>query len=337
MIKKNTKPTVLIILDGWGLTKKNKGNAIALANTPNIDKYWKQYPHTKLLTHGRHVGLPDTQEGNSEAGHENIGAGRVVKQDSIAINNAIDNGTFFKNTAFLEAIKHLKKYKTKMHIMGLLSNEVSAHASPEHIYALLKLAEKQGIKKVFLHLFTDGRDSSQHAAIDYLKKLEQSFCNSEKIATLAGRIYAMDRKKKWENIKKVYDAMVLGEGEKAQSTSEAILRGYNRGNTDEFIEPTIIMNGKKPTALIEDDDIVFFFNLRSDRARQLTKTFVQPDFEKKNPGSFKRKKMPKNIRFAAMSDFGPDLPHIRISHIFLMVAMRTQLLEKKGFESLLLM
>lgn len=310
MNKKIKKPTVLIILDGWGLAKKSKGNAIALAKTPNMDKYWKQYPHAKLLTHGPHVGLPGMQEGNSEAGHENLGAGRIVEQDSIAINEAIESGTFFKNTAFLEAIKHLKKYKTSLHIMGLLSSEVSAHAYPEHIYAILKLAEQQKIKNVFLHLFTDGRDSSQHSAIKYLKKLEQSFCNGEKIATISGRVYAMDRKKKWENTKKVYEAVVLAKGEQANSTSEAILRAYDRGDTDEFIEPTVILEKKKPVASVRDDDIIFFFNLRSDRARQLTKVFVQSDFEKKNPGSFARKKMPKNIRFVAMSDFGPDLPHV---------------------------
>jgi 2,3-bisphosphoglycerate-independent phosphoglycerate mutase len=309
-MKKNIKPTVLIILDGWGLAKKNKGNAIALAKTPNFDKYWRDYPHAKILTYGPNAGLPDMQEGNSEAGHENLGAGRVVKQDSVYINDSIIDGTFFKNTAFLEAIKHLKKYKTRMHLMGLLSNEVSAHAYPDHIYALLELAKRYKIDQIFLHLFTDGRDSSQHAAIEYLKKLANKFKNGEKVASLTGRAYAMDRKKDWHKIKKVYEAIVLGRGEKSSSPSEAILRAYNRGDTDEFVEPTVIMENKKPVALISDNDIVFFFNLRSDRARELTKALVQADFETKNSRSFKRVKPPKNIRFVAMTDFGPDLPHV---------------------------
>lgn len=309
-MKKNTKPTVLIILDGWGLAKKNKGNAIALAQTPNFDKYWKEYPHAKLLTHGPYAGLPDMQEGNSEAGHENIGAGRVIKQDSVFINDAIEDGRFFKNTAFREAIKHLKKYNTRMHVMGLLSNEVSAHAYPEHIYALLELAEREKIDKVFLHLFTDGRDSAQHKAIEYLKNLENKFTNGEQIATLVGRAYAMDRKKDWNKVKRVYEMMVLGKGEQAESANEAILRAYDRGDTDEFVEPTVIVKNKKTVGLIQDNDIVFFFNLRSDRARQLTKVFAQDAFEKVNPGSFKRTKMPKNIRFVAMTDFGPDLSHV---------------------------
>ncbi|PIP17446.1 MAG: phosphoglycerate mutase (2,3-diphosphoglycerate-independent) [Parcubacteria group bacterium CG23_combo_of_CG06-09_8_20_14_all_35_9] len=303
-------PFVLIILDGWGLAPPNRGNAVTLAKTPGMNSLWEKYPHSTLVAYGEKVGLPDGQDGNSEAGHMNLGAGRIVKQDSVYIAEDIKDRTFFKNTAFREAIKHLRKYKTKLHLMGLLSGNQSAHMSPEHLYALLELAKREGLDPVILHLFTDGRDSSQHAAINLLKKLEASFKNKEKIATISGRFYAMDRKKVWRRIEKVYNAMVLGEGERAKSAEGAIVRAYNRGQTDEFIPPTVIERNGKLNGLIQDNDIIFFFNLRSDRARELTKTFVQEHFSELNPGAFERKKMPKNIRFVAMTDFGPDLPHV---------------------------
>ncbi len=303
-------PVTLVILDGWGLAPASKGNAVTRAHTPVMDALWRQFPHAQLLTHGPYAGLPDNQEGNSEAGHINLGAGRVVTQDSVYINSAIADGTFYKNTAFKEAIKHLRKYKTSLHLMGLLSNEKSAHVTPEHIYALLDLAAREKITKIFLHLFTDGRDSSQHAALDLLTKLEARFKNGEKIASICGRAYAMDRKKKWAHVKLAYQAIVHGLGEQVSSAKEAILRAYDRGDTDEFILPSTICSQGRPIGPIQDNDIVFFFNLRSDRARELTKAFVQPDFETINPGAFKRGRAPRNIRFVAMTDFGPDLPHI---------------------------
>jgi 2,3-bisphosphoglycerate-independent phosphoglycerate mutase len=314
MSKKEKKPTVLIILDGWGVAPPGPGNAVTLAKTPTMTALWNEFPHTLLFAHGKSVGLPGEQEGNSEAGHMNLSAGWIVKQDAIYINESIKDGTFFKNTAFLEVLKHAKKYNTKIHIMGLLSNGESAHSYPDHLYALLKLLYEQDTQKIFLHLFTDGRDSSRFAAIKLLPKLKTHFYNNEKIATIMGRFYAMDRIKRWSRIEAAYNAMVLGEGVVAESAEAAISSAYNRGETDEFIMPTVIAENHKPLATIDDNDIIIFFNLRSDRAREITKTFVQKDFTEKNFGSFKRKKVAQNIRFAAMTDFGPDLPHIMTAY-----------------------
>jgi len=310
MPKIKIKPTVLVILDGWGIAPPRPGNAVALAKTPTMAALWNEFPHTTLAAHGRMVGLPGYQEGNSEAGHMNLSAGWVVKQDALYINESIRDGTFFKNTAFIEALKHAKKYNTKVHIIGLLSNGESAHSYPDHLYALLELAHGQGMEKIFLHLFTDGRDSARFAAIKLLPKLKMHFHGNEKVASIMGRFYAMDRIKNWPRIEAAYNAMVLGEGIIAESEEAAISSAYNRGETDEFITPTVIVRDHKPIATIDDNDVIIFFNLRSDRAREITKTFIQKDFTGKNRSSFKRKKVAQNIRFAAMTDFGPDLPHI---------------------------
>ncbi|MDD5290820.1 MAG: 2,3-bisphosphoglycerate-independent phosphoglycerate mutase [Patescibacteria group bacterium] len=304
--KKNNLPMILIILDGWGLAKPNKGNAVTLAETPTMNGISKKYPFTELHAHGRYVGLPPKQDGNSEAGHMNIGAGRVVEQDAVKISKSINDGTFFKNTAFLEAIKHAGANKSKMHLMGMLSNGMSAHSEPDHILALLTLLQKEKINNIYLHLFTDGRDSPKYAALKLIEDMERSFKNREQIATIIGRFYAMDRKKKWERTKMAYDALLLGKGHQAESARAAISESYNKGDNDEFIEPYIINQAGR----IEDGDSVIFFNLRSDRARQLAKVFVQKDFNDDNPGSFKRSKVLKNLCFVAMTDFGPDLDSI---------------------------
>ncbi|MFH1536414.1 MAG: 2,3-bisphosphoglycerate-independent phosphoglycerate mutase [Patescibacteria group bacterium] len=300
-------PIVLTIMDGWGIAKPNKGNAILLAKTPNLDKLQSKYSSTTLIASGSKVGLPVGQDGNSEAGHMNIGAGRIVEQDAVAINHNIYDGTFYKNPAFMSAINHVKNHNSKIHLMGLLTDGMSAHAFPDHLYALLDLLSQKKIKKIYLHLFTDGRDSPQHEAIKYLRALIKSFKNGEKIATITGRFYAMERNKRWGITKQAYELLTLGKAKyQAQDAIGAVLQGYNRKNTDEFIEPTLIdKNG-----LIEENDSIIYFNLRSDRTRQLTKAFVQKDFNKKNPGSFIRKKTFNNLLFIAMTDFGPDLDHI---------------------------
>ncbi|MDD4607020.1 MAG: 2,3-bisphosphoglycerate-independent phosphoglycerate mutase [Patescibacteria group bacterium] len=310
IVKSKLSKAVLIILDGWGIAPAGLGNAISLAKTPTMDQISRDFPYTQLIAHGQRVGLPDNQDGNSEAGHMNIGAGRIVKQDAVYINRAIKDKTFFKNTAFKEALKHLKKYKTRCHIMGLLSASESAHADPGHLKALLELVRQNKVKNTFLHLFTDGRDSSQHEALNLIKKLEKELKPNEQIASITGRYYAMDRKKNWHNIKLVYNALVLGRGDRVHNSQEAITKAYNREQTDEYILPSVIVKRNKPLGLIQDDDIIIFFNLRSDRARELTKTFVQPNFEEINPHSFKRQRIARNIRFVAMTDFGPDLPYI---------------------------
>lgn len=307
------KSTVLIVMDGWGIAKEDpKSNPINPEHTPFFYDCLKKYPHTELKASGVDVGLFKNQEGNSEAGHTNLGAGRVVKQDALYISDAIADGTFFKNPAFHQALHHVKKYKTAVHLFGLLSNHNSAHSCPEHIYALLDFFYKEKIRKVYLHLFTDGRDSGQHDALKHLEKLKSHFHGTEKVISIMGRFYGMDRGKNWSRIKKAYEAIVLGQASYyASSSEEAIAQAYNRNETDEFISPTRIINGGKKKPLnIADNDAMFFFNLRSDRARELTKVFVQKDFEAMNPGSFKRKKMPKNTRFVAMTDFGPDLPGV---------------------------
>ncbi len=305
------KTTVLIILDGWGMANpKNKGNAITPQTAPNYFSWLKKFPNSELEAGGEAVGLIKGQEGNSEAGHLNIGAGRVVKQDDLYVSDAVKDGTFFKNSAFLQALHHVKKYDTAAHVMGLLSNHNSAHSCPDHLRGLLDLFFTQGIHKVYLHLFTDGRDSGQHDALKFLKKLQGTFHGYEQVATIMGRLYGMDRNKNWDRTEKAYEAIVLGEGRKAESADEALTQAYNSGESDEFIQPTIITKEGKPLATVKDNDILFFFNLRSDRTRQITKAFVQNDFEKINKGAFKRKSIPKNTRFVALTDFGPDLPGV---------------------------
>jgi len=304
--------TILIIMDGWGIADiRNPGNAINKETAPNYFSWLKKFPHTELLASGSAVGLFKGQEGNSEAGHMNLGAGRMVKQDVLYISEAITDGTFIKNNAFLQAIHHVKKYNTAVHLMGLLSNHNSAHSCPEHLFALLDLFHAHKVNKVYLHLFTDGRDSNQHDAVKYLKKLEAHFHGTEKIASIMGRFYAMDRNKDWGRVKMAFEAIVNGKAaHQAKDANEALTEAYNRGETDEFIKPTVLSNNGNEPVQIKDNDAIFFFNLRSDRARELTKAFVQPDFETINPGAFIRQEMPKNIRFVALTDFGPDLGNV---------------------------
>ncbi len=315
--KENNKilPLILVILDGWGLAPESKGNAITLAKTPTMDRLAKIYPYTTLEASGRFVGLPPGQDGNSEAGHMNIGAGRVTEQDSVRISKNISNGTFFKNPAFMEAVAHIKKFKSRIHLLGMLGNNMSAHSDPDHLLALLTFLKQQQVKDVNLHLFTDGRDSPKYAASKLISNLEKTFSGAERINTVVGRFYAMDRKKVWSRTELAYDALTVGacDGENcraAASAEAAISEAYNRGDSDEFIMPYVITEGGRPTPRIEENDSVIFFNLRSDRARQIAKPFVQKDFNAKNLGSFKRKKVFTNLLFVAMTDFGPDLDNI---------------------------
>lgn len=315
MIKKNKKhiksnKVVLLILDGWGLGKKDKSNAIHLAKTPFIDSLYQKYPWTKLCASAKCVGLPPNQVGNSEAGHENIGAGRIVDQAVIEISKEINTGQFFKNPAFVAAIKQVKKQRSNLHIIGMMSNGQSPHSDPDHLLALLTLARNHQIKKIYLHLFTDGRDSPPRSALQSIMALERFLKPNEVIATVIGRFYAMDRKKAWDRTQMAYDAMVRGIGKKSNSPQSAITQSYNADITDEYIEPVILKRQGKVVPRIKDNDAIIFFNLRSDRARQLAKPFVQPNFEAMNPGAVKRKKVLKNIVFVAMTDFGPDLDSI---------------------------
>ncbi len=301
--KNRQKPIVLVILDGWGYSKEKIGNAVFLAKPATFNYLKENYPFTLLEASGRAVGLLKDQEGNSEAGHFNLGAGRIVLDDSVLISNEIKNKKFFKNKTLIEICQYVKKNKVNLHLIGLISEIPTAHANPSHLINLINLAEKNGVKNIFLHLFTDGRDTSQHSALKAIKKIEKKI-NSAKIASLIGRFYAMDRKNEWSRTEKAYHLLTLGKGEKAKSYEEAIIRAYNRNLTDEYIPATVINNNFQP---IKEKDGVIFFNLRSDRARQLTKAFVLKNFEKITKNSFKRKKILKNLFFVTLTDFGRGL------------------------------
>lgn len=319
-----TGPLALVILDGFGVSTVKDGNAVLAAQAPTLKNFFASYPVTTLAAHGKAVGLPEGQDGNSEAGHMNIGAGRVVEQDAVRISAYINNGTFFTNPALIQAVRHVQRKKSHMHIMGLLTGFNSAHSYLDHLLALLALMRNHGLERVYLHLFTDGRDMSPYSAIDLLRKVQRVIAdNHATIATIIGRLYAMDRKKEWSRTKLTYDTLVHARGRHTAGTAEeAVLNAYNRGQSDEFIEPTVILDEKKkPLPRIGDDDAVIFLNLRSDRARQLAKVFVQKDFAKRNPHSFVPEGRPKNLLFIAMTDFGPDLegiitayPAVPISH-----------------------
>lgn len=305
-------PFVLAILDGWGVAprRSRKGDVTAKAHTPFLNEL-SNYPHALLQASGKAVGLPPGQDGNSEAGHLNLGAGRVVDQDAVIISKSIKDGTFFKNQTFRTAIEHVKARSSALHLMGLLSNYNSGHSSPDHLIALLKLLHWQRVPRVYLHLFTDGRDSPRYDAIKFLSEIKNYLKDNQLIASLCGRYYAMDRKKDWQRTALTYDLLTRGKGRKEVSAEVALRHAYNRGESDEFISPTIIIDKRgKPRGLIRDNDAVIFFNLRSDRARQLAKPFVQVKFEKINKGAFKRWKILKNLCFVALTDFGPDLDHI---------------------------
>ena len=261
------KPLILIILDGWGIRNAKKGNAIKLAHTPNLDTLWKTNAHTTLKASGEAVGLPKGFMGNSEVGHMTIGAGRIMESDLVRINTAIKNKSFFKNKTLINAAKHVKKKKSALHIIGLLSDK-GVHSHINHVFALIDFAKKQNIKQVYIHAFLDGRDSPPKSAKKYLQQLKKKL-KQEKLATIMGRYYAMDRDKRWARTKKAFNCFVNLKGNKKTS----IDKYYKKNITDEFIPPTIITPAK-----IKRNDAVIFFNYRPDRARQLTKLFVKKNF-----------------------------------------------------------
>lgn len=298
------RPLVLMILDGWGIAQPGPGNAVTSAKTPNLDRWRNEYPWTSLQAGGSAVGLNPDQDGNSEAGHMNIGAGRRVVQEAVRISTGLSEGTFFRNPAFIAAAHHVHQHGSSLHLMGMLGSHQSAHADPDHLLGLLMLMQSQRVRSVWLHLFTDGRDSPRFYAREALEKF-MSHLGDAKVATVMGRFYAMDRNKNWARTQQAYEAITDGHGRhRVIDPLAAITQAYNRGESDEFIEPTVV--GNYPG--VRDDDAVIFFNLRSDRARQITKAFVQSDFETKNQvsGAFTRRRHP-NILFVAMTDFGPDL------------------------------
>lgn len=307
--KNNLAPVVLIIIDGWGRAPHQQKNPIELARTPVMTKLWNEYPHTILEASGSAVGLLPNQDGNSEAGHMNIGAGRIAEQDVLKITKSINKGTFYKNAAFEQAVRHTKHHNSNLHLLGLLSDEHSGHSNPEHLKALLELFRKEKISNVYLHLFTDGRDTPKYSALGFVNKLEQFLKPNEKIVSLIGRLY-LDRKKNWERTKLAYDTLIFGSDKKFSTAEEAVRDAYKNGESDEFLKPRVIVDKNNNSFRIADGDSIVFFNLRSDRARQLSKPFVQSQFNKQNSGSFRRSKVLKDLLFVAMTDFGPDLENI---------------------------
>ncbi|MDO8497126.1 MAG: 2,3-bisphosphoglycerate-independent phosphoglycerate mutase [bacterium] len=275
-----TKPVILIVIDGYGIAPPGPGNSIYLANPMNLNSYMYAFPNTTLKASGESVGLPAGEVGNTEVGHINLGAGRVVYQDLPRINMNIADGGFYENVSFLGGIEHLRKTNGKLHLLGLVG-EGTVHSSLDHLYALLYFAKEQKIDKVFIHAITDGRDSPPKSALETIKRVEEKISRAGrgKLATVMGRYYAMDRDRRWERTEKAYLCLTQAIGNKAPSAVEAILAGYNSGKTDEFIDPTIITSDSSPIAQIEAGDVVVFFNYRIDRPRQLTKAFVLDDFE----------------------------------------------------------
>lgn len=301
------KLTMLMILDGFGENNNEKGNAVKLANTPNIDKLMKTCPTTDIYTSGLNVGLPEGQMGNSEVGHTNIGAGRIVYQELTRITKSIEDGDFFSVPEFVKAIENCKKNNSKLHIMGLLSDG-GVHSHMRHLFALLELAKRKDFEDVYVHCFLDGRDTPPASAEGYIMQLEEKMKEKGigKIATISGRFYSMDRDKRWQRIEKSYNAMVNGIGEKASSAISAIESSYQKEVFDEFVEPTVICNGDTEVAKIEENDSVIFFNFRPDRAREITRTLVDKDFKE-----FETKDL--NLYFVCMTSYDETMPNVEVA------------------------
>ncbi len=274
------KTTMLMILDGFGINENSEGNAVKLAKIPNINEIMKQYPNTIIHTSGLDVGLPEGQMGNSEVGHTNIGAGRIVYQELTRITKSIEDGDFFSNSELVAAIENCKKNNSKLHILGLLSDG-GVHSHMRHLFAILELAKRKDFEDVYVHCFLDGRDTPPASADGYIAELEEKMKEKGvgKIATISGRFYAMDRDKRWERIKEAYNALVNGEGHKFSSATAAIENSYQKEIFDEFVKPSVICKNDEPVATIGENDSVIFFNFRPDRAREITRAIVDPDFD----------------------------------------------------------
>lgn len=328
------QPLVLIILDGWGLAQNGQGNAITLSKLITIPHLWKTFPHTMLSACGKDVGLPDNEKGNTEIGHLNIGAGRIIYFDLARINNAITDGTFQKNDAFIGAIRHAQIHSSNVHLVGLLS-DVCVHSSRDHLYALIHLLDNKHVKSAFIHLFTDGRDSPPQSALSFLQHFTDNCVTRQNypIATIIGRYYAMDRDMRWERTEKAYNALTIGTPVTAQTPQEAIRIAYNKKQSDEFIEPISIVDRTGTVyPRISDNDSVIFFNFRVDRPRQLTRALVLHDFESnrvfaaydpyaekyyhthipiiRRPKPFQRRKICSNLFFVTMTEYEKNLPVI---------------------------
>lgn len=296
------KPTVLVILDGFGVAPPSSGNAINLAKKPNYDLLLKNFPNGLLIASGESVGLPANEVGNTEVGHLTIGAGRTVLQDLKKINLSIETGSYYENKAFLSAVNSAKEKGTNLHIMGLVSSG-NVHSSLEHLLSLIQFCKKEELKRVFYHLFTDGRDAPPKEGIEIIQRVEEKIriTGIGQIASVTGRFYAMDRDSRWDRTLRTYNALVSGQAIQMPTAQDAVVGAYGRGQSDEFIEPTLIAKEAGPVGLIKDGDSIIFFNYRIDRPRQLTQAFVLPEFPQ-------RSKVLKNLYFVTMTEYQKNLP-----------------------------
>ncbi len=303
------KPVMLLIMDGYGLAPAGPGNAVEAAKKPNIDRLWEEYPHATLNASGEYVGLPEGQMGNSEVGHTNMGAGRIVWQELSKITNAVKDGSFFGNEDLKAAMLRAKETGKSLHLMGLLSDG-GVHSHMTHILALLDMAKGLGLEKVYLHAILDGRDVPPRCAEKYIKIAEDHMkeIGCGKIASVSGRYYSMDRDKRWERLVLAYDNYTLGEGRKADSALGLLELARENDENDEFVIPGCVWEGGKPVALIDDGDSMIFYNFRPDRAREITRALVDPDFD-----GFERKKFPKDLKYVCFTTYDATIPNVSIA------------------------
>ncbi len=302
-----TKPVLLVVLDGWGIRTEREANAIAVAGTPNVDALVREFPSTALETSGLSVGLPEGQMGNSEVGHTNLGAGRIVYQDLVRINRAVEDGSLFTNDALLLACRRAKEAGGALHLMGLVSDG-GVHSHLDHVFACLELARREGVPRTWVHAFMDGRDTPPRSGIGYMAALEKRLRETGhgKVATVCGRYYAMDRDKRWDRVALAWAAMVRGEGARAASGVAAMEASYAKGENDEFVKPAVIVNGDgKPVGTVKDGDAILFFNFRADRAREITRAFTDPGFRE-----FDRVAVPRLSTYVCLTEYDKtfDLP-----------------------------
>ena len=300
------KKVILMILDGWGITQDPKVSAISKANTPFIDSLFKDYPNAQLLTHGMNVGLPEGQMGNSEVGHMNLGAGRIVYQDLAKINLAVQNNSLISEPVLEQAFDYAVKHNKPVHFMGLVSDG-GVHSHINHLKGLLSAAEEFGVKEKYVHAFTDGRDVDPKSGVNFITEIEEHLeKTNSKLASIIGRYFAMDRDKRWERVQKAYDLIVSGKGHKTTNAVEAISESYKNGVTDEFIEPIVLTDKSgQPVATLKNDEVVIFFNFRTDRGRQLTQVLSQEDMPQ-----FSMKKMP--LYYVTLTKYDDEFTNINI-------------------------
>lgn len=304
------KQYLLMIMDGVGINEEEKGNALKLANTPNLDYLFEKYPNTNIKTSGMAVGLPDGQMGNSEVGHTNIGAGRIVYQELTRISKEIKEEKFFENEALLKAMRNAKENGSSLHLLGLVSDG-GVHSHIEHLYALLQMAKRENIEKVYIHAILDGRDTPPTSAVDYLKNLEEEIkkVGVGKIATVLGRYYAMDRDNRWERIKLAYDAIANGVGNKFKTVQKAVETSYEAQEFDEFVKPIVIVDeNSNPITTVNNNDSIIFFNFRPDRAREITKAFTLDGFD-----AFETKNI-ENLVFVSMTQYDEILKNVLVAY-----------------------